>query len=145
MAHLSPSFSATLRVRLEDKPGSFARLAGAIGETGGLLGAIDLVRVDRAQVRDVTVSATNETHLHAIAEAVRWTASRSCTSDRTFPCTWEARSRSRSMALKTRDDLSMAYTPGVARILGGGRRRPGGGLEPDDQAEHRRGRVRRHR
>ena len=72
MAHLSPSFSATLRVRLEDKPGSFARLAGAIGAAGGLLGAIDLVRVEgTSKVRDVTVSAGDEDHLHRIAEAVR--------------------------------------------------------------------------
>jgi len=64
MAHVSPSFSATLRVALEDKPGSFARLAGAIGEAAGSLGAIDLVRVEGStKIRDVTVSATGEEHL----------------------------------------------------------------------------------
>ena len=57
--HLSASFSATLRVHLPDSPGSFARLAQAIGDAGGLLGAIDLVRVEPGmKVRDVTVEAT---------------------------------------------------------------------------------------
>ena len=59
MTHLSASFSATLRVRLSDSPGSFARVANAIGGAGGSLGAIDLVRVDRNEkVRDVTVQAS---------------------------------------------------------------------------------------
>ena len=72
MTHVSPSFSATLRVRLEDAPGTFARVAEAIGEAGGSLGAIDIVRVEPGhKVRDVTVSATDEQHLHRIAEAVQ--------------------------------------------------------------------------
>ena len=65
MTHVSPSFSATLRVRLDDTPGSFARLAEAIGDAGGLLGSIDIVRVEpRHKVRDVTVSASDDEHLH---------------------------------------------------------------------------------
>jgi malate dehydrogenase (oxaloacetate-decarboxylating) len=56
--HPSASFSATLRVRLEDHPGSFASLAAGIASAGGLLGAIDLVRVERStKIRDVTVLA----------------------------------------------------------------------------------------
>ena len=38
--HPSASFSAAIRVRIENTPGAFARLAAAIGEAGGLLGAI---------------------------------------------------------------------------------------------------------
>jgi malate dehydrogenase (oxaloacetate-decarboxylating) len=120
MAHVSPSFSATLRVQLEDTPGSFARLAGAIGEEGGLLGAIDLVRVEKSRkVRDVTVSATDEAHLHRIAEAVRALDGVEVlrVSDRTFLMHLGGKIEIRSkIPLKTRDDLSMAYTPGVARI-----------------------------
>ena len=44
--HPSASFSATLRVHLDDRPGAFADLARAIADAGGLLGAIDLVRVE---------------------------------------------------------------------------------------------------
>ena len=61
MTHLSASYSATLRLRLTDSPGSFARVAKAVGDAGGLLGAIDLVRVEKHQkVRDVTVQAASE-------------------------------------------------------------------------------------
>src|SRR5437867_9683207 len=71
-SHLSASFSATLRVHLDDRPGSFARLATAIGDAGGSLGAIDLVRVERGKkVRDVTVLTADEEHVGRIVEAVR--------------------------------------------------------------------------
>ena len=62
MSHVSASFSATIRVHLADAPGAFARLANAIGEAGGSLGAIDLVRVEKGiKVRDVTVDASDAT------------------------------------------------------------------------------------
>jgi malate dehydrogenase (oxaloacetate-decarboxylating) len=118
--HLSASFSGTLRVRLSDAPGSFARLAQAIGEAGGSLGAIDLVRVEPgSKLRDVTVDAADADHLQRIVEAVR-----ACegvevehVSDRTFLLHLGGKIEMRSKSpLKTRDDLSMAYTPGVARI-----------------------------
>ena len=120
MAHVSPSFSATLRVKLEDAPGTFARVAEAIGGAGGSLGAIDIVRVERHhKVRDVTVSATDEAHLHDIAEAVRAVDGVEVlrVSDRTFLMHLGGKIEiSSKVPLKTRDDLSMAYTPGVARI-----------------------------
>jgi malate dehydrogenase (oxaloacetate-decarboxylating) len=120
MAHVSPSFSATLRVRLEDAPGTFAKVAEAIGDAGGSLGAIDIVRVERDhKVRDVTVSATDEAHLHEITEAVRSVGGVEVlhVSDRTFLMHLGGKIEIHSkVPLKTRDDLSMAYTPGVARI-----------------------------
>ena len=120
MSHVSPSFSATLRVRLEDAPGTFAKVAEAIGAAGGSLGAIDIVRVERDhKIRDVTVSATDEEHLHAIAEAVRGVGGVEVVhvSDRTFLMHLGGKIEIHSkIPLKTRDDLSMAYTPGVARI-----------------------------
>ena len=70
--HQSASFSATLRVRLENHPGAFAALADAIGEAEGLLGAIDLVQVEAEhKVRDVSVLAADAAHLDLILEAVR--------------------------------------------------------------------------
>ena len=118
--HLSPSFSATLRVHVRDSPGSFALLAQAIGEAGGLLGAIDIVRVEPGvKVRDVTVEATGAEHLAQITEAVRRLAGVEVehVSDRTFLLHLGGKIGMHSkVPLKTRDDLSMAYTPGVARI-----------------------------
>ncbi|HEU4449740.1 MAG TPA: NAD-dependent malic enzyme [Gaiellaceae bacterium] len=118
--HPSASFSATLRVHLEDHPGSFARLAGAIGDAGGLLGAIDLVRVERGKkVRDVTVLAADEAHIGRIVDAVQSLSGIEVEhlSDRTFLLHLGGKLEVVPKApLKTRDDLSMAYTPGVARI-----------------------------
>jgi malate dehydrogenase (oxaloacetate-decarboxylating) len=118
--HLSASFSATIRVRLSDAPGSFAKLAKAIGDAGGGLGAIDLVRVEAGhKVRDVTVEAADAEHLEQIAEAVRAVEGVDVehVSDRTFLMHLGGKIEMRGKSpLKTRDDLSMAYTPGVARI-----------------------------
>jgi malate dehydrogenase (oxaloacetate-decarboxylating) len=118
--HRSASFSATLRVRLVDAPGSFGRLASAIGAAGGSLGAIDLVRVEEgAKVRDVTVEAADAGHIQRIVEAVRAVPGVEVerVSDRTFLLHLGGKLEVTSKApLKTRDDLSMAYTPGVARI-----------------------------
>ncbi|MEO5633764.1 NAD-dependent malic enzyme [Gaiella sp.] len=120
MSHLSASFSATLRVRLADAPGSFARLARAIGDAGGSFGAIDLVRVDKGtKIRDVTVEATDADHLARIVESVRSVEGIEVerVSDRTFLMHLGGKIEMRSkVPVKTRDDLSMAYTPGVARI-----------------------------
>jgi malate dehydrogenase (oxaloacetate-decarboxylating) len=120
MSHVSASFSATIRVRLSDAPGSFARLAQAIGEAGGSLGAIDLARVEKGtKVRDVTVDASDADHLARIVERVRAVDGVEVerVSDRTFLMHLGGKIEVRSkIPIKTRDDLSMAYTPGVARI-----------------------------
>jgi len=119
-AHPSASFSATLRVRLENQPGTFARLAEVIGEAGGLLGAIDLVRVERGtKVRDVTVLAADAEQMEEIAKAVHEVPGIEVlnVSDRTFLMHLGGKIEiALKSPLKTRDDLSMAYTPGVARV-----------------------------
>ena len=118
--HLSAQYSATIRVRLEDRPGSFARLATAVGEAGGLLGAIDLVRVEgETKVRDVTVEATDAAHLDRIVEAARALDGVEVeqVSDRTFLLHLGGKIEVvPKQPIRTRDDLSMAYTPGVARV-----------------------------
>ena len=118
--HLSASFSATIRVRLEDLPGTFAKLATAIGEAGGSLGAIDLVRVEKSKkVRDVTVNAASAEHVEKIVEAVRAVPGVEVdhVSDRTFLMHLGGKIEVVSKhPVKTRDDLSMVYTPGVARV-----------------------------
>jgi malate dehydrogenase (oxaloacetate-decarboxylating) len=116
----SASFSATLRVHLDDRPGAFADLAHAIGDAGGSLGAIDLVRVEHGKkIRDVTVDAASADHIEAIVATVRGVAGVEVehVSDRTFLLHLGGKIEIASKApLKTRDDLSMAYTPGVARV-----------------------------
>jgi malate dehydrogenase (oxaloacetate-decarboxylating) len=118
--HPSASFSATLRVRVPNRPGSFARLAESIGAAGGLLGAIDLVRVERQmKVRDVTVLAADAAQIERIVAAVRGLEGIEVVnvSDRTFLLHLGGKIEvALKTPLKTRDDLSMAYTPGVARV-----------------------------
>jgi len=118
--HHSASFSATVRARLEDRPGTFARLAAAVGEAGGSLGAIDLVRVEGAtKVRDVTVEASDASHIDRIVTGMRAVPGVEIehVSDRTFLLHLGGKLEVRSKSpLRNRDDLSMAYTPGVARI-----------------------------
>jgi len=120
VSHYSASFSLTLRVRLDDRPGSFADLARAIADAGGLLGAIDLVRVETgSKVRDVSVLATDAAHADAIVRACREVEGVEVerVSDRTFLLHLGGKIHMSSNApVKTRDDLSMAYTPGVARV-----------------------------
>jgi malate dehydrogenase (oxaloacetate-decarboxylating) len=118
--HPSASFSAAIRIRIDNTPGSFARLASAIGEAGGLLGAIDLVRVEKqTKIRDVNVLADDERHLEAIVEAVRLVEGVEVVhvSDRVFLAHLGGKIEVQPRApLKTREDLSMLYTPGVARV-----------------------------
>jgi len=120
MSHHSASFSLTLRARLDDRPGSFADLARAIADAGGLLDAIDLVRVEAgSKVRDISVLATDSAHADAIVEACRNVPGVVVenVSDRTFLLHLGGKIHMSSNApVKTRDDLSMAYTPGVARV-----------------------------
>ena len=107
-------------MHLKNHPGSFAALANAIASAGGLLGAIDLVRVgEDEKVRDVTVLAGDAAHLDRIIAAVSEVEGLDVehVSDRTFLLHLGGKLEvTPRTPLKTRDDLSMAYTPGVARI-----------------------------
>jgi malate dehydrogenase (oxaloacetate-decarboxylating) len=109
-----------MRVRLENHPGAFAALAEAIGDAGGLLGAIDLVRVGRGhKVRDVTFLAADAAHVDRILAAVRHVHGIEVEhiSDRTFLAHLGGKLEvTPRTPLKTRDDLSIAYTPGVGRV-----------------------------
>ena len=120
MGHPSAQFSATLRVQLANRPGAFAALASTIAEEDGLLDAIDLVRVDEGtKVRDVTVLAGDAQHMTRIVDSVRRLDGVAVeqVSDRTFLLHLGGKLEVVAKApLKTRDDLSMAYTPGVARV-----------------------------
>jgi malate dehydrogenase (oxaloacetate-decarboxylating) len=118
--HPSASYSITMRVRLQQQPGAFARVAAAIGETGAILGAIDIVRVDGGEVvRDVTVACVDVAHSEAVAAAVGRLDGVTVehVSDRTFLMHLGGKLEvNATVPVKTRDDLSMAYTPGVARV-----------------------------
>ena len=116
----SASYSLTLRVKLLNRPGMLGKLTMAIGQAGGDIGAIDIVSAGRdAMVRDITVNATSIEHGAKIVEAARDVDGIEVinVSDRTFLMHLGGKIEIVSKApLKTRADLSMAYTPGVARV-----------------------------
>ena len=145
----SASYSFTMRVHHPQRPGTFGDIATAIGVSGAILGAIDLVRVeDGSLIRDLTVACVDSDHAGRVVTAVRGLPDIvvHSVSDRTFLLhvggKIEVRSR---VPVKTRDDLSMAYTPGVGARLPGDPREPRERVGADHQAQHGRGRVGRHR
>jgi malate dehydrogenase (oxaloacetate-decarboxylating) len=116
----SASYSLTLRVRLSSRAGSLGELTMAIGRAGGDIGAIDIVTVGNNYIiRDVTVSSASSKHGEQIVEAVKHVDGVELlqVSDPTFLMHLGGKIEVVSkVPLKTRADLSMAYTPGVARI-----------------------------
>ncbi|MGI8839157.1 MAG: malic enzyme-like NAD(P)-binding protein [Pyrinomonadaceae bacterium] len=116
----SDSYSLTLRVKLSSRAGTLGEVTTAIGKAGGDIGAIDIVSVGRDHiVRDITVNTVSSEHEDKIVNAVRAIEGIEVlqTSDRTFLMHLGGKIEVVSkMPLKTRADLSMAYTPGVARV-----------------------------
>ncbi|MEA2478764.1 MAG: hypothetical protein QOJ07_686 [Thermoleophilaceae bacterium] len=116
----SAQFSLTLRVVLERRPGALARVAQAIADAGGSIGAVDIVEQrDRETIRELTVDASDADHWNRITEAVeRVDGARLIeTTDRTLELHRGGKIYTGlKTGIKTRDDLSMAYTPGVARV-----------------------------
>ena len=114
------SYSLTLRVKIHNKPGKLGQITTAIGQAGGDIGAIDIVSVGKDfLIRDITVNASSEKHDEEIIRAVSDIDGVEVvnTSDRTFLMHLGGKIEIASkMSLKTRADLSMAYTPGVARV-----------------------------
>ena len=119
MVH-SPSYSLTIRLRYADQPGQLGRLTSVIGEADGLIGAVDIVDTRENHItRDISVNARNDEHGERIVEMLRSLDGVELVnvSDRTFLLHLGGKIEINSkVPVKTRDDLSMAYTPGVARV-----------------------------
>jgi malate dehydrogenase (oxaloacetate-decarboxylating) len=120
MGSPSVSHSITLRLRFRNRIGMLGRVTSTIGETGGDIGAVDIVSADRDQmIRDITVNARDEAHAHLIVQKIRSLPGISVVhvSDRTFLLHLGGKIEiANKIPIKTRDDLSMVYTPGVARV-----------------------------
>src|SRR5436189_4681894 len=114
------SYSVTLRVKIQNEPGKLGEITTAIGRAGGDIEGIDIVSVGKDfLIRDITVNAASETHDKEITRSVEDIDGVEIVnvSDRTFLMHLGGKIEVVSkMPLKTRADLSMAYTPGVARI-----------------------------
>ncbi|MDX6723418.1 MAG: hypothetical protein QOD73_1822 [Solirubrobacteraceae bacterium] len=119
---LTPSaqYSLTIRIEIAHRPGMLGQVASAIGQAGGTIGAVDLVEVqDATLLRDITVDAADQGQWAAIVDAIGAIDGVRVvdTTDRTFLLHVGGKIEQRNKhPLRTRDDLSMAYTPGVARV-----------------------------
>jgi malate dehydrogenase (oxaloacetate-decarboxylating) len=116
----SASYSVTVRLEIENRPGMLGKVTSAIGKTGADIGAIDLVEVGKTTItRDLSFKASDERHAQQVVERIRSVADVRVVnvSDRTFLMHLGGKIEVKGkVAVKTRDDLSMAYTPGVARV-----------------------------
>ena len=116
----SASYSFTIRVAIANRPGMLGRVASTLGGAGGDIGAVDLVETTRERtLRDITVKARDSAHAQRIVSRLRHVAGVRVgnVSDRTFLMHLGGKIEIRNkVAIRSRDDLSMAYTPGVARV-----------------------------
>ncbi|MGA0895513.1 MAG: NAD-dependent malic enzyme, partial [Ilumatobacteraceae bacterium] len=114
------AFSITLDCRLDNVPGTLGRLCSAIGEAGGNIGALDGFDVRGPELRRcLVVHCRDEAHQQRVVEAVRALKGVTLVDwwDRTFRMHEAGKVHVLSTApVNDRDDLSMAYTPGVARV-----------------------------
>ncbi len=118
--HPSASFAFTARCRIVNRPGMLGQLTSAIGSVGGDIRALDIVRVEgNGIVRDITVLAADADHAQKLIQRMSSVPGVEVLeySDRTFLAHLGGKIEVTARhPIRTRDDLSMVYTPGVARI-----------------------------
>jgi malate dehydrogenase (oxaloacetate-decarboxylating) len=120
MSATPSSYSITMRLHTAPDHGVVGRVATTIATAGGIVTAIDVADSSHDRlVVDVTCSASDADHSEQVVEAVRGVEGVEVykVSDRTFLLHIGGKIEVTSkVPLRTRDDLSMAYTPGVGRV-----------------------------
>jgi malate dehydrogenase (oxaloacetate-decarboxylating) len=120
MSTPNPGYAITVRVQAPAAAGMIGDLTTAIGNAGGVVTALDVVEshADRLVV-DVTCNASDAEHADTIVATLAEVPGVSVrkVSDRTFLMHLGGKLEvNPRVPLKNRDDLSRAYTPGVARV-----------------------------
>jgi malate dehydrogenase (oxaloacetate-decarboxylating) len=119
---VSAQYSVTIRVELDARQEPLGKLTAAIAEAGGQLQGVDLVPgagEEGKRVREFTIDAADRPHWERILRAIGSTRGARVLDyvDRTMQMHRGGKiEQHNKYPLKTRDDLSMAYTPGVARV-----------------------------
>src|SRR5919197_2760497 len=119
---VSAQFSVTVRVELDARQEPLGKLTARIAEAGGALQGVDLVPgagSEGKRVREFTIDARDQAHWEQILRAIGGTRGARVIDyvDRTLAMHRGGKiEQHNKYPLKTRDDLSMAYTPGVARV-----------------------------
>ena len=120
MPHLSASYAITARIKMGIGPDVFSKISRAIAEVGADVEAIDLVEVGgNYSIRDFTIACSSQEHSQQVIEALRALEGIELihVSDDTFLLHLGGKIRVQpKIPIRTRNDLSMAYTPGVARV-----------------------------
>ncbi|MCW2899660.1 MAG: hypothetical protein JWO67_1925 [Streptosporangiaceae bacterium] len=117
-----PSVSYSITVRLEVPAGGRAvsQITHVVEHSGGIVTALDVTTAGHEKLRiDVTIATRDTEHAEAIVQALETVEDVNIhkVSDRTFLMHLGGKIEMRSkVPLRTRDELSMAYTPGVARV-----------------------------
>src|SRR6266511_1646226 len=117
-----PSVSYSITVRLEAPAGgpAVSRLTAAVEQAGGIVTALDVTASGHERLRiDVTCAATDTAHADELVAAMRSVegVEISKVSDRTFLMHLGGKiSMEAKHPIRNRVDLSMIYTPGVARV-----------------------------
>ena len=118
----SAQYSVTVRVELDARQEPLGKLTAQIAEAGGALQSVDLVPgagPEGKRVREFTIDANSPEHWEQILRSIGSTRGARVLgfTDRTFEMHKKGKiEQHNKYPLKTRDDLSMAYTPGVARV-----------------------------
>ncbi len=116
----SAGFSITVRVAVPADASSIGLLTTAVGSAGAIVTALDVVDSDHVRVVvDLTCDAADSTHAEQVVEALKQIEGVEVrkVSDRTFLLHLGGKIEVASkVSLRTRDELSRAYTPGVARV-----------------------------
>jgi malate dehydrogenase (oxaloacetate-decarboxylating) len=120
MIRPSAGNTLTLRVSLQRVPGTLGKLTSALGAAGALLDTIDIVEhQEDFIVRQIQVQTRGESHGLEVVEAAKSVPGVELlsVSDRVFDRHRGGKIEvTAKFPVLTRDDLSMAYTPGVGRV-----------------------------
>ena len=116
----SVSYSITVRLEIDGRASAVSSLTNAVEHVGGVVTALDVNSSGHGRLRiDVTCAARDTTHAQAIVDSLDAVEGVTVhkVSDRTFLMHLGGKIEMRSkVPLRNRDELSMAYTPGVARV-----------------------------
>jgi len=120
MIELAASTTIIMRLELDTQTGSFAELAGAIGQAGGDIMAVDLIHADKVSTtRDITVNLLGNVTESGIIQVIKKLNGIKLinVSDPTFLVHLGGKIEVQPKTkIKNRDDLSKVYTPGVAKV-----------------------------
>jgi malate dehydrogenase (oxaloacetate-decarboxylating) len=122
VSSVSAQYSVVVRVELDARHEPLGKLTAKIAESDGALQGVDLVPGaggEGKRVREFTIDARDQRHWERILRAIGSTRGARVLSyvDRTMAMHRGGKiEQHNKYPLKTRDDLSMAYTPGVARV-----------------------------